>query len=282
MRYLYWFWRDRKSVIGNLVTPLTNLIYGYGVVTRALAAATGTEWGLAKEAGHFAPAVAAGLTLQALHVSFRIWCSWRVYGPGFACGVPVRVVAGNWINCFATCRAVWTYANAKLRGRPLRWVKTEHAYPSRTALLPDRKRLGEVLTGSAWVTPTQLERALASQPKNVRLGEHLVSIGVLSEDDLYMALALQNQLEIGKPAPEQISPQVTRALPASVARKWKVLPFRVAAGELYLAGAELPADEMQQEIRQFSSLDIRFRLVTPTEFHVMAEQYLAPLEAAQV
>jgi hypothetical protein len=163
----------------------------------------------------------------------------------------------------------------------LRWVKTEHAYPSRAALLPDRKRLGEVLTGSASVTPAQLEGALASRPQNVRLGEHLVSLGLLSEEDLYSALALQNQLEVGKPGPELISPQVTRALPSSVARKWKVLPFRVAAGELYLAGAELPADEMQQEIRQFSSLDIRFRLVTPTEFHNMAEQYLAPAEAAQ-
>jgi adsorption protein B len=278
MRYFYWFWRDRKSLIGNLVTPLTNLLYFYGLLTRALAAATGTEWGLARETGHFAPALATGLAIQALHVGFRIWCSNRIYGWAFASAVPIRVVAGNWINCFATCRAIWTYSAARLRGQPLRWVKTEHAYPSRAALQSDRQKLGAVLTGSQWITPDQLAQAVAEQPSGVRLGEYLVSKGCLNEDDLYAALALQNQLELGKPAPEHISPQVTRALPTSIARKWRVLPFRIAAGELYLAGSELPGEAMQNEIRRFSTLDIRFRLITPTEFNEMASEYLAPVQ----
>ena len=36
-RHLYWFWRDRKSLVGNLVSPLTNLLFVYGVVTLAWA-----------------------------------------------------------------------------------------------------------------------------------------------------------------------------------------------------------------------------------------------------
>ena len=182
LRYSYWFWRDRKGLLGNLVTPLTNLIYIYGVATLAWATAAGQEWGLAREAAGFAPAVTTGLGIQALHIAFRMSCSGRVYGLRFACGVPVRVVAGNWINCFATCRAIYTYANAKLRDLPLRWVKTEHAYPSRAALLPDRRRLGEILTGSGWITQLQLEAALASKPGSVRIGEHLVATGLLTEE----------------------------------------------------------------------------------------------------
>jgi hypothetical protein len=54
-----------------------------------------------------------------------------------------------------------------------------------------------------------------------------------------------------------------------------VLPFRIAAGELYVAGSELPDDEMQKEIRQFSSLEIRFQLVTPRDYEELARQYLA-------
>lgn len=274
MRYCYWFWRDRKGLVGNLVTPLTNLIYIYGVATQAWAAATDTEWGLAKEAAGFAPAVATGMAIQGLHIAVRIWCSWRIYGVRFACGVPVRVIAGNWINCFATCRAIWSYGIAKIHGQPLRWVKTEHAYPSRAALLPDRKKLGEILAGSMWVTPEALEAALASQPPGLRIGEHLIALGLLTEQDLYAALALQNHMELGKPERELISPEITRSLPASVARKWRVLPFRVAAGEIYLAGAELPGEAMQDEVRRFSSLEIRFRLVTPSEFEEMAAEYL--------
>ena len=148
LRYSYWFWRDRKGLIGNLVTPLMNLIYLYGMTTRAWAAATGTGWGLSQEAAAVAPAFTIGLTIQAMHLMFRLCCSWRVYGWKFACGAPARVVVGNWINCFATCRAVWTYCGAKVRGHPLRWVKTEHAYPSRSALLPYKEKLGAILAGS--------------------------------------------------------------------------------------------------------------------------------------
>lgn len=278
LRYSYWFWRDRKGLLGNMITPLTNLVYVYGVATRLWSAAHGVEWGLAGATAGIAPAIASGLTLQALHIAFRTWCSWRIYGGWFAAGVPLRVVAGNCINAAATTRAIFTYARAKFFGQPLRWVKTEHAYPSRTALLPDRKQLGEILAGCAWITHAQLEDALRTRPAGLRLGEYLVSSGLITEDDLYAALALQNHLELGKPEAREISPQVTRALPAALARRWRVMPFRVAAGELYLAGAELPDEAMQRDIRRFSSLEIRFRLITPTEFEEMAGQYLAPRE----
>ncbi len=90
-----------------------------------------------------APATAAGLSLQGLHTGIRTWCSWRIYGFRFACAVPIRVIVGNWINCFAACRAIRTYTAAKLHHRPLRWAKTEHAYQAVPALLNEKKLLGE-------------------------------------------------------------------------------------------------------------------------------------------
>jgi len=53
------------------------------------------------------------------------------------------------------------------------------------------------------------------------------------------------------------------------------LPFRIAGGELYVAGSELPGEQMHNGIRHFSSLEIRFQLVTPTEFEELAAAYLA-------
>src|SRR6185312_5919821 len=180
----------------------------------------------------------------------------------------------NWINCWASCRAVGGYARAKWRHEPLRWLKTEHAYPSRAALLSDRRKLGEILAGGGWISPEQLERALASLPARQRPGEHLIATGDLAEDDMYVALALQHRLEVGTPAPSDISIAVTRSLPAALARRWRVLPFRIAAGELYLAGPELPDEELQRKIRQFSSLEIRFHLVTPADYDELAARYL--------
>ena len=270
LRYAYWFWRDRKSLVGNLVTPLTNIVFAYGAVTWMTARAFHGDWGMAKETAPFAAFWVAGLSLQAFHTAIRVWCSSRIYGWRFAGGVPVRVVAGNWINCFATARAIWNYAGAKARGLPLRWAKTEHAYPNRATLLTERKKLGEILTGSQGITPEELKAALATKPEDVRLGEHLLALGLIEEEDLYTALSLQNDLPRGQPERDEVSVAVTRALPAALARKWRVLPYRVAAGELHLAGANLPEKEMREEIGQFTSLEIRVQLVTPSEFEELA------------
>lgn len=273
-RYLYWFWRDRKSLMGNMIGPLSNLLFLYGAVTLAWAKHVHAEWGLGREASGLAGAAVAGLALQIMHTSVRTACSARVYGWRFAALVPVRVVAANWINLFATCSALGNYATAKIRRRPLRWAKTDHVYPSRAALATERKKLGEILTGGQWISEQELAAALASKPAALRLGEHLMLLGMITEEDVYVALALQNNLPMGKPEPSAVSLPVTRALPAAVAKKWRILPFRIVAGELHMAGSELPGDEMQEEIRRFSSLEIRFQLVTPTDYAELATQYL--------
>jgi len=279
VRQLYWFWRDRKGLIGNLITPAANILFLTGASTWAWSRFTHHEWLLARELSRFHAFYSVGLSIQALQTTLRaIFCA-RIYGWRFACGVPLRVIVSNLINGVATTRAIAIYINARIRSRPLRWVKTEHAYPNRAALMPQRKRLREILTGSQWITPQQLETALASRPPGRRLGEHLLKLGLITEQDLYTALSLQNDLPLGKP--ETVSVPITRSIPAQLARQWSVLPFRVAGGELHIAGSELPEETLQRELRKFSSLEIRFHLVTPTEFAELADAYLTTGAAAQ-
>jgi adsorption protein B len=273
LRQSYWFWRDRKCLAGNLISPMTNILFAIGASTWVGAHLHHHSWALAHELSRVYPVYMAGLGLQGLHTTIRAGCSARIYGWRFALGVPVRVLVGNWINCFATLRAVWTYGNAKLRGKPLRWAKTDHAYPSRAALIRERKKLGEILVGSLWISKEQLDEALLTKPASLRIGEYLISLGWLSEEDLYTALSLQSDLPLARP--ESVSIPVTRVFPAAVSRKWRVLPFRIAAGELHVAGAELPVGEMENEIRQFSSLEVRFQLITQTQFEELAGMYLA-------
>ncbi len=40
-----------------------------------------------------------------------------------------RLVVGNFVNFFATWRAVRIYAGHRFSGRPLVWDKTSHSYP---------------------------------------------------------------------------------------------------------------------------------------------------------
>src|SRR5205814_3076195 len=113
--------------------------------------------------------------------------------------------------------------------------KTEHAYPNRAALMGDRRKLGEILVGSQYLAAVDLDFALASQPPGVRLGEHLVRLGKLTETELYECLSLQQKVAFEKLDLEQVSRPITRALPVRVARKWKVLGYRVVSGQLFVA-----------------------------------------------
>jgi len=273
---LYWFWRDRKGLVGNLAAPLSNLLFLYGALTWLWSRHTGLPWGLARVAQNsmLRYAFYATLGLQMFHMLIRACCSTRVYGMAFALGVPVRAMWGNWINCFATVMAYYRYFSAVARGRPLVWLKTEHAYPNRAALIENRRKLGEVLVGCQYLDLRELESALAAKPAGTRLGDYLIAQGTLSESDVYEALSLQQNIPFGKPGPEVISRPITRSLPVDVAKRWKVLPYKVAAGHLFIAGSELPSDEMHSELRRFSSLEFRFHLVTPTEFEELTHEYL--------
>jgi hypothetical protein len=59
-----------------------------------------------------------------------------------------------------------------------------------------------------------------------------------------------------------------------MAMEWRVLPFRVDGGCLYLAGPEPPTDEVEKRIRRFTRLDLRFQLITPGNFARLQREFL--------
>jgi len=270
---VYWFWRDRKGLLGNPLSLLTNVLFVYGFATWMLAKYTATPWGLARFSLH-GEVLGATLALQIVRIAVRMGCTSRIYGFRLALGVPVRVVCANYINSLATLRAVFFYFRARLLHQPLVWFKTEHAYPSRSGLLLHKRLLGEILIGSSYITDDDLAHALATQPKGTRLGQHLVQLGKLSEDDLYEALSLQQSVPSGRLEPREIGANVARALPRHVIRDWKVLPYRIASGSIFLASPEVPTDELAHVLRSFTRLSLRFYLVTPANFEYLTQSLL--------
>jgi adsorption protein B len=114
----YWFWRDRKGLVGNPLSLLSNLIFIYGMLTWIAAQCAGQPWGLARYSMHPWLLVAT-LTIQLIQSTVRISCSARLYGVRFALAVPLRAIFGNWINTAATWKAVRSYLRARLRNEPL-------------------------------------------------------------------------------------------------------------------------------------------------------------------
>jgi len=277
----YWFWRDRKGLLGALLSPAANLVFLYGVASWYLNGVVGNPSRLILDGN--SPWVfnvfVFSMALQALHLGVRMRFSARVYGWKFASLVPLRVLYGSLINFLATGSAIHRYFRAKIAGTSLVWLKTEHAYPTGAALDFDWRRLGEILVGSQYLPAADLAVALESQPEGVRLGEHLVNLGKLSESDLYECLSLQQRVSFQKLDPAQISRPITRALPAQVSRKWKVLGFKVVSGQLFVAGPDVPSEQMSEDLRRFSSLEIRFHLVTPANFEALVQEFMPPSRA---
>jgi hypothetical protein len=106
------------------------------------------------------------------------------------------------------------------------------------------------------------------------LGEHLVHEGLLHESDVYHALSTQHGLPQGRLSPADIPVSTARSLPDRVAREYRVLPFRVEFASMYLAATELPTDELRKHLRQYTMLDLRFHLITPSNFEELVEALL--------
>ncbi|MGE5568434.1 MAG: glycosyl transferase family protein [Rhodospirillales bacterium] len=281
-RQLYWLWRDRKGLFGNPATAVANGILVYCCATWTWSRHTGAPWAFAgaTEYPWAAPLLWATLFFQSVRILVRAGCVMRLYGWRLAAGVPLRVFWANWINCAATITAIVRYAAARIRGRPLVWVKTEHMYPSRAALSPSERRLGEILVGLAYVEETRLWEALAGKPRNVRTGEHLVSLGLLTPEQLYEALSLQHQVSFEPLRPDEVPLPVARSLPAALARKCKLVPFKAASGKLHVAGPELPTEEIRCELGKHTSLEIQFQYITPENFVELTDELLGrPLAA---
>lgn len=253
---VYWLWRDRKGLIANPLSLIANAVFAYGLATQLWTRVSPAASRLA----------AATMALQLIRLGVRITCSARVYGFVFALGAPLRNVYANFLNSAATLNAVRVYAIARWHGKPLKWLKTDHAYPTRAALLSHKRRLGEILVGAGQISAATLAHALESMPPGARLGEHLVASGLLTIDALYDTLSFQQGLPRVQIVASEITPAVAHALPVQVAQEWEVLPFRIAEGHLMLASPEAPTPEATRALTGFTSLDLKFHLITPAEF----------------
>jgi adsorption protein B len=262
---IYWLWRDRKSLIGSPLGVVANAVFLYGLATSLWTRMTPLHSEL----------TAATLALQIVRLSVRMACVHHIYGPLFALFAPFRALYANALNAAATFQATARYAVAKVRGQPLRWLKTEHSYPSRAALLAHKRRLGEILVSTGYVSVITLRKALASRPQSVRLGEHLVHLGELTEETLYEALSLQQGLPFARLNPEEVSLHVARSLPDRVVRQWRVLPFKVSEGSLHLASPDLPIPALSTNLRAFTALEIRLHLITPSDYEKLTTSLLS-------
>ena len=129
-RQVYWFWRDRKGLAGNLLSPVSSLFCIYGAASYVFSVWTGAPTHLGT---HLAPWVSTAcyctLWITLIQGGVRMQASASVYGWRFALAVPARIPWGNLVNFAATVAALRQFLVARVQGHGLAWRKTEHVYP---------------------------------------------------------------------------------------------------------------------------------------------------------
>jgi bacteriophage N4 adsorption protein B len=216
---VYWFWRDRKGLIGNPLSLFGNLVCLYGLLTWIVSSAAGQPWGMQAVALGPAtrPLLAAALASQILRTAVRAGCSARFYGWAFAAGVPLRTAWANWMNAIATITAVFTYFRKRLLRQPQVWLKTAHTYPS-------------------LALPAAFAEAIIDA--------------------------------------DQVRREAARALPLYFVRRWKVLPFKVAEGSLFLATPVPPSENLGEDLKRFTRLAVRYQLVSKQNYETLLRELL--------
>ena len=108
-------------------------------------------------------------------------------------------------------------------------------------------RLGDLLVSSGVISQEQLGQALARQKETKkRLGEELIDDGIITEQQFIDTLRLQLGIEFVDLSAVEPDPQLVDVLPRNIAKKYGVTPVRLHGNTLYLAMSD-PLNFMAQE-----------------------------------
>ena len=97
-------------------------------------------------------------------------------------------------------------------------------------------RLGDLLLSSGVISHEQLERALELQKESKeRLGDMLVQSGIITEQQLIEALKIQLGVEFVDLTAVSIPVELAKYVPRTLAKKYCVVPVKLVKDELYVA-----------------------------------------------
>jgi type IV pilus assembly protein PilB len=100
-------------------------------------------------------------------------------------------------------------------------------------------RLGELLTKASLITQDQLKEALKLQKETGgKLGETLIKLGFVSEEDITECLSQQFGVPSINLAHFEIDSSVIKLIPADVARKYNILPVNKTGATITIAMAD--------------------------------------------
>lgn len=260
---LYCLWRDRKALITNTLLLAAYSLMAYVVGRTLFGQLFDVPW-------HVSDVVHPGSALAWMLLVNLVFAVWRIavkahfvgklYGGGHAALSLPRLMLSNVIGVIATARAVSQYLGHRLSGKPLRWLKTAHEFPTFERLARRWRRLGEVLLDRAAVTAAELDEALSAQRSTgARLGDILAISGIVSHAEVTEAIGLQLGIATADPT-IRVPRELLRRLPEALAEELDVLPLQALDDEVVVAIAEPLGDDARARLEAALGARITARL----------------------
>ena len=145
-----------------------------------------------------------------------------------------------------------------------------------------KKLLGEYLIDSGLVSRDQVEKALEAQKKaGSRLGQTLMELGFLKEDDLVIALAQQLGLAHIDLLSYRTKPEIVKLIPEQTARSYELLALDKVGEHLTVAMADPLNVFAVDEIQKITHCRIEPVICTRSALHSVFEQCYGKAPAAQ-
>ena len=262
----YVLFKDRKALLTSQVNMLGYLVILF--VTLYYGAIY-----LYPDAYHYPPLVEHGTPLWyiilvttaflVLRLAVRMYCVYKYYDLKRALLSLPNFVWANFINFFATNRALYMFSRYLATGRWMKWDHTTHAPPNQEELMAFRRRIGDMLVEKRIISFTQLEGAIREQQKSGRLlGDILMRRGAVSEDELVQTLGMQLRISTREIDPYDTPLELLRLLPRDFAVLYSVYPVELRNNKLVIAASALPGREDLSRMEAVTGLPIELCLTT--------------------
>ncbi len=136
------------------------------------------------------------------------------------------------------------------------------------------KKLGDLLIRENLLTPADLERAKEDQrKKGGRLGEALVRLGLLEEQDLVRVLSKQYGIPSVDLASFEIDPEVVKLVPEDLVQKYRIMPIN-RVGSTLIVAVEDPANMFAvDDVKFLTGYNVEMVLAAPSAIKETIDRY---------
>ena len=278
----YVLFKDRKALLTSQVNMLGYVVVLYVVAYYAVLS-------LFPDAYRYPPLVERGSLLWKiilvttffliLRLLARMYCVLRYYNLKRALLSLPNFVWANFVNFFATNRAIVMFARYLITGKWIKWDHTLHVPPTEEELASFRRRIGEMLVEKRIISFQQLEGAMREQKRTGGLlGEILMRQGLVRENELIQALGTQLRISAREIDPYETPLELLRRLPRDLAVRYSVFPVELKNNKLVVAAYTVPGREELSTIETATGVQVEICLTTKSSLSFSIQRGYQRLE----